>query len=144
MAEFLGRDFTFGSATDSSISMCFRTIGISSEGEPIDITDSCSNGFTEYSRRGPATRQITLSVEGIAKSAFMRDLVLGDLAMFLDNFRLNWPAVGDAASSETEGASLTADWVISSYAENGTQSDVVTFSATIMSSGPWVYVAEGA
>jgi hypothetical protein len=135
MAEYVGRDAVL--RLNGSIVMCFRTLGMTVNGEPIDISDGCSNGFRELSRL-TGQKSIDFAVEGIAKTSFLRNLALSGDSLYLENATLEFPPI-DGGS---EGASLTLDVVMADYAENLTYNDVTTFSTNLQSSGAWTFTPE--
>jgi predicted secreted protein len=135
MAEYVGRDAVL--RLNGSIVMCFRTLGMNVNGEPIDISDGCSNGYRELSRT-TGQKSIDLAVEGIAKTSFLRSLVLSGDSLYLDDAVLEFPPI----EGGSEGASISMDVVLADYAENLTADDVTTFSTNLQSSGAWTFTPE--
>lgn len=135
MAEFLGRDVTLILA-DGTTALCFRTLGISFPGDSLDISDGCSNGFRELSRRGPSQQAIDLTGEGVAKTTFLRRIMLQGGNRYLEGVTLEWPADEEGGT----GDRLTVDLVIADYSESLTYNDITTFSMTLNSSGEWLFV----
>lgn len=141
--DFFGRDVSL--ILEGSTVMCFRTLSMSIDGEPVDISDGCSNARRELSRRGPAQINLEFSVEGVAKTRFLRQRLLRDQNFFFENATLQWPVQDtENPSSNAVGDTLTVDLVLSNYSENMNYNDTTTFSATLQNSGNWIYEEEGA
>lgn len=134
MAEYIGRDVEL--LIDGSTVMCFRTLTPSVNGEPLDITDGCSNGFRTLARV-PGQKQLDLAVEGIAKGRFLRALAFNG-EFYLENVTIRFPPI----EGGSEGDELVGDFVMADFSENTVYNEMTTFSATLQSSGPWTYTEE--
>ena len=135
MAEYVGRDVDL--FVEGSNRMCFRTLTPTANMEPLDITDGCSNGFRELSRQ-TGTKSLDLAVEGIAKSAYLQNLAFGGDSFYLENVTLQFPPT----EGGSEGASITGNFVMTDYSIGVTYNESTTFTATLQSSGPWIYTEE--
>lgn len=137
MAAYIGRGVTL--TLDGTTVMCFRTLEITHNGESIDATDSCSDGFRELLEES-SEESLDISVDGIARSAFLRDLFLGSNTRVLEGAVLTWPI----SNGGTANATLVGDFRLSGYTESVSYNELTTFTVTLESTGPWVYTAEAA
>ena len=135
MPAFTGRGVTV--ELDGSTVMCFRTVSMSHGDASIDVGDSCSDGFREVMEEGDQ-QQIDLTVDGVAKTTWLRNLLLGGGNRILEGVTITWPVHGGG----TTGATLVGDFRLTGYTEDFTYNDVTTFSVTLESTGPWVFTDE--
>lgn len=135
MADFKGADVTV--TLNGSVVMCFRNFSMSWGGEPLDKSDSCSNGRRSLSDL-TGQEQIDFTVDGVAGARFIKNLILSGGSRKLTDAVIQWPPT----EGGSEGDSLTLDLVIADYSETGAYNELVTFSATLQSSDDWVYVPE--
>jgi hypothetical protein len=119
-----------------SNAVCFRSITVTHGGQPLDITDSCSNGHRELAF-DPAFKMLDLSIEAITKSSEFRALKLGG-SLYIEDAQLVYPPM----DGNYFGDVIIANFMLSEYAETASVDGVVTFSATLQSVGPWYYFPE--
>lgn len=104
-----------------------REKSITMNGEPVDVTDSNSDGWREVLSE-PGEHQIEISVSGIIKDDALRQAWFGTTAR-QNSLELEYP----------DGATITGEFFLSSYAETGPYNNATTFEATFVSSGVIVY-----
>jgi len=105
-----------------------RTKTVTINGEPIDITSDDDSGFRTL--LGDAgTRSIDLSVEGVTKDAVLRAIVAGSSSQLLTDISVEYP----------NGDTISGDFYLVNIEESGEYQDAVTFSASLQSSGAFVY-----
>lgn len=108
-----------------------RVTTISWSGETIDVTDKDSNGIVELLST-LASQQITLSCEGVAKDAVLRDIALtpGTSKLLTDlTFKF--------ADALTAADTIAGSFMMTSYEEGNPHDDATTFSCEFVSSGAW-------
>lgn len=108
-----------------------RVTTISIANESIDVTDKDSAGIIELLAVA-ATKQITLSVEGIYK-----DPVLRDIAFAASGSPLITDLTFKFADGLTTADQLAGSFFMTSYEEGNPHDDAVDFSAEFVSSGTW-------
>lgn len=127
MPNYSGRSFLIkkGSAVIASV----RTKTATFNGEPIDATTDDDDSFRRL-LADPATRSMDLSVEGLTDDASLRNII-GDPAASLEltDINLEYP----------DGATVTGTFFLTSVEESGQHTDAMGFSASLQSSGQWVY-----
>lgn len=101
------------------------------DNSPIDVTDKDSAGIVELLNVA-ATRQITLSVEGLYK-----DPVLRDIAFNAATSPLLTDVTFKFADALAAADTITGNFFLTSYEEGNPSDDAVTFSAEFVSSGAW-------
>lgn len=104
-----------------------RTKTVTFNGEPIDITSDDDSGWRTLLADTAAVRSVDISVEGVTKDDILRAAWYS--GSLLEAMEVEW---GD-------GASLTGNFHLGSYAETGATEDAVTFTATFNSSGAPTY-----
>lgn len=107
-----------------------RVSTISVANEPIDVTDRDSSGIVEL-LSAAATRQITMSVEGLANSPVLRDIAFGTGSMLLTDMSFKF------ADALTEADTITGNFFLTSYEESNPHDDASEFSCEFVSSGAW-------
>lgn len=96
--------------------------------ESIDATSDDSSQFrTLLSENGNQT--LDISVDGLTEDRILRDAALGAGSKLLTDITLEWP----------NGGSISGDFFLSNYSENGETNGTAKFSASFMSSGAWTY-----
>lgn len=129
MAKAAGRDAVL---SKNSVAIGgVRVTTISWSGESIDVTDKDSAGVIEL-LSDLATQQITLSVEGVAKDAVLRDIAFtpGTSKMLTDlTFQF--------ADALTAADTISGNFMMTSYEEGNPHDDAVEFSCEFVSSGAW-------
>jgi len=108
-----------------------RVTTVSVANEPIDVTDRDSNGVIELLTQA-ATKQITLSVEGVYE-----DPVLRTIAFSAAGSPLITDLTFTFADALTAADQLAGNFFMTSYEEGNPHDDAVEFSAEFVSSGTW-------
>lgn len=109
------------------------TMTISHGAEAIEVTDKDSNGFTEY-LTAAATRQITLSVEGIYTQPILRDIAYDTAAsQLLTDLTFKF---SDAVAAKDI---LAGNFFMSKYEEGLPHDGATSFSCEFASSGLWTH-----
>jgi len=125
MAASSGRNLTFTWGAGAILGV--REKGLSLNGDPLDITSNEDAGKRMLIDDVSAQDELELSISGVSK-----DLVL----------RADWFAgtrTKEIVVSWPDGATLTGDFFLSNYSEAGPYQDAITFDATLVSAGTWVY-----
>lgn len=136
MTEFYGKDVVLRVGTTNVI--CFRSLTITINGEAVDLTDGCSQGFRELAR-DPAVKSLDFAVEGIAKTRTLRAAVLSPAGgRYFENASLVFPPI----EGGSEGDTISGDFYLADYSEGVTYDNATTFSATLQSSGVYTYTPE--
>jgi predicted secreted protein len=117
-----------------------RTAGISWGGESVDVT-SAEDAGKRLLLAASGQEQVDLSIEGVMKAETFRSLVLGSATKMLTDIEIEWPI---AIITNTTPATLTGNFRISAYEEGAPYNDSITFTATLESSGAFVYTPEAA
>jgi len=126
MAASAGRELLIKKGV--SVIAGVRTKTVTINGEPIDITSDDDSGFRTL--LGDAgTRSIDLSVEGVTKDAVLRAIVAGSSSQLLTDISVEYP----------NGDTIEGDFYLVNIEESGEYQDAVTFSASLQSSGAFVY-----
>ena len=129
MAAQKGRSLTVkkGGTTIAGV----QTKSISYAGEPIDITGDDDAGYRTL-LGNPGLETLDISCEGVTKDTVLRGLSLnsGGTTQATD-WSLLFP----------NGDTITGNFNISSYEENGVHNDAIKFTMSLVSSGAWVYTA---
>jgi predicted secreted protein len=128
MPKAAGRQAVVSRAGTAIASVRVSTISINNE--PIDVTDRDSAGIVEL-LAVPATRQITLSVEGLVNSAVLRDAAIGTGSPLLTDVTFTFADALPAVDV------LTCNFFITNYEETNPHDDASEFSCEFVSSGPW-------
>jgi predicted secreted protein len=107
-----------------------RTKTVAIAGEPIDITSDDDLGYrTMLAEAG--TYSIDLTVEGVTKDDTLRSVILTGGTLLLTDISIEYP----------DGSTITGDFFLASVEDSGEYADALTFSASLQSSGAWVYSA---
>jgi predicted secreted protein len=107
-----------------------RTKTVAIAGAPVDITSDDDQGFrTMLDDAGTYT--LDLTVEGVTKDQTLLDIAGGAGSLMLTDITLEFP----------DGATISGDFFLASFEVTGEYADAVTFSASLQSSGAWVYAA---
>jgi predicted secreted protein len=112
-----------------------RTAGISWGGESIDVTSNENSG-KRLLLSASGQEQIDISIEGIMKADTFRDIALSSADKILTDIAIEWPITNPA---NTAPATLNGDFRLSAYEEGAPYNDAITFTATLESTGAWVY-----
>lgn len=108
-----------------------RVTTVSVANEPIDVTDKDSAGIVELLSQA-ATKQITLSVEGV-----YRDPVLRAIAFNAAGSPLITDLTFTFADALVAADQLAGNFFMTSYEEGNPHDDAVEFSSEFVSSGTW-------
>ena len=108
-----------------------RVTTISIANESIDVTDKDSAGIIELLSVA-ATKQITLSVEGVYKDPTLRDLAFSASGSPLLT-DLTFKFADGLAAADT----ISGNFFLTSYEEGNPHDDAAEFSAEFVSSGTW-------
>jgi len=130
---FSGRDILFyvGDGT-SGAKMCARSTTLTIGSESIDITQDCGGAFRKLMGE-PASRFLDMAVEGVlTQDDWLLQALDTSSNVFLNEYTMVIKGVG----------SITGDFFISNYELGAPHDDAVTFSATVQSSGEWVFTPE--
>lgn len=118
-----------------------RTKSFSWGGESVDLSASDDDGLRVLSEKS-GQEQIDISLEGIARDDTLKSIALvrATSKMLTDivlSFDIRNPA-------NTTKATLSGNFKLSSYEEGMPYNEGITFSASLESSGEWVYTPESA
>ncbi|NIQ01591.1 MAG: hypothetical protein GWM98_15400 [Nitrospinaceae bacterium] len=130
MTIAVGRAFKIkkGSVTIAS----GRTKSLAWSGEPIDITTDDDSGIRTLLGNAIGQEQIDLSFDGVSDAGEFRDIALAPAtSKMLTDITIEWP----------DGETLSGNFFLNSFSENGAYQDAMTFSASLQSSGTWTYVS---
>lgn len=108
-----------------------RVTTISIANESIDVTDRDSAGIIELLSVA-ATRQISISVEGVYKDPVLRDIAFGPAVSPLLT-DLTFKFADALAAADT----IAGNFFLTSYEESNPHDDAAEFSAEFVSSGTW-------
>ena len=125
MAANLGRlgSISYNSATLIGI----QTINIEVENTKIEITDNDSSGFREYLTT-PGDKSLTFGIDGILKDDVLKAKVMAGTIELAD-VTINLP----------DGSTVTGDIIIDSFSNVQTYNEAVTFTASLVTNGAYVY-----
>lgn len=124
---------------NSTLLASVTTKSLSWSGESVDITsDDALGKFTVDS--DTAQEQLEISVEGILADSTLMTAALGSGSKLLTDITLEFDAVLESGNSTP--ATLACDFWLGSFEISGEKDSAVTFSASLTSSGAWVYTPE--
>lgn len=126
MAASAGRELLIKKGV--SVIAGVRTKTVTINGEPIDITSDDDSGFRTL-LASAGLRSIDLSVEGVTKDATLRAIVAGSSSQLLTDITVEYP----------NGDTIEGDFYLVNIEESGEYQDALTFSASLQSSGAFVY-----
>lgn len=101
--------------------------GISIDNSPVDITSIGSGGYRTLADFA-GMRSLDISISGVWENKIIRDEALGGTLLLTD-----------ITIEFADGGSLSGDFYLASYEENGAHDGSVTFTASLQSSGAWTY-----
>ncbi len=129
MGAFVGRKVTFSPTGAGAPVTGMRTKSITINNEPIDITTDDDSGFRTLLTDDPAQRSISMSVEGITKDDELIKLATAGGSNLISEYTMTFPGLG----------TITGDFFIGTIELGAPYNEAVTFTATIESSGEFVY-----
>ena len=126
MAASSGRTLTIKEGSDVLASGA-QTKTVTVNNEPVDITSDCDDGYrTLLDVTGQSS--VDISIEGVTKDERLLEAsVTGQV--FLEDITVEW----------STGATLVGDFYLANYEDNGTYNDAVKFTASLQSSGAYVF-----
>jgi len=108
-----------------------QTKAISYAGEAIDITSDDDSGYRTL-LSSPGIETLDISGDGVTKNTTLRALSLNSGGT---------TQASDWSIEFPNGDTITGNFNLTSYEENGTHNDAVKFSLALSSSGAWTYTA---
>lgn len=103
--------------------------GITIDNSPVDITAIGDGGYRTLGDFA-GTRSLDISISGVWTDKVVRDQAMGTTLLLTD-----------ITIDFADGGSLSGDFYLANYAENGAHNTAVTFTATLQSSGEWTYTS---
>ena len=130
---FVGRKLVFEYPTGTVIASV-RTKSFTVDSSAIDVTTDDDSGIRALLEE-PGQHQIDLSVEGLlANDDLLQQIVDG--ALFIQNLTIKLPF-----TFTTTQATIVGDFRFNNFEMSGEYQDAVTFTATLQSSGTFVFTA---
>jgi len=129
MAALVGRKVTFTPTGAGAPVTGMRTKTITINNEPVDITSDDDNGFRTLLNDDPAQRSIDMSVEGITKDGELLALAAAGGNALISEYTMDIPGIG----------AISGDFFIGTIELGAPYNEAVTFSATIQSSGEFIF-----
>lgn len=103
-----------------------RSISISFNGTPIDVTDQGDSGNVNYLSDVMTGKTVEATVDGIEEDQVLQGIATGaDSGKFLSDLTIDLPS----------GTTLSGNWVMTAYSETGPYEEAQTFTATFVSNG---------
>lgn len=131
MAGFNGRQFTFD--WESTTLAGVRTRGMTVTNDYVDVTNDDDAGWRTL-LADPGVRSVEVTIGGITT-----DEVL--LAAMMEASVTTGTLVGNLPSSLTTPGTMSGEYLVSSFEQNGNHDGEVEFTATFMSTGEVTYTA---
>lgn len=138
MAGNLGR-YTLIKKNNTNL-VGITSISIDWGGESVDLTTGENDGVRLLATE-TGMQQVDLSIEGITKDDEIMVLALGTGTKMLTDISIEFAIINP---SNTTAATLTGNFVLDSKGNSNPMNEGISFSATLKSSGPWVYTPESA
>jgi predicted secreted protein len=101
--------------------------GITVDNSPVNITTIADAGYRTLGDFA-GERSLDISISGVWVDKVVRDQAMGT-SLLLTDITIDF----------ADGGSLSGDFYLANYSENGSHSTAVTFTATLQSSGAWTY-----
>lgn len=120
-------------ATFGGASVIFTELTYSISHTPSETTASHSGQFTEVHAE-PGSSTLTISVTGVARS---NSWLKSASATGSQIYALTAECTADDAG--TSGSQITGDFFMSGLEQGGGTTELMTFSATLQSSGAWTF-----
>lgn len=127
MTMYAGRKLLIKKNNVTIAAVKSKTLAINNE--VIDTTNDDNNGWRSVLDE-PGVRSVDLSVSGVEDDDILRNAAFGANPKLTD-ITLEWP----------DGATLSCDFFISNYENGGENSDGMSFSCSLASSGEPTYTA---
>lgn len=113
---------------NSTTIMGVRVVSWEEASTPIDITNADDAGY-ETDMSVSARRVLTITVAGIAKDGVLSGVALGSGSQLLTDITLVDP------SQDTTADTISGNFFLMNYKNNGPFEEAIDFSATLKSSG---------
>lgn len=104
------------------ITICTREKTLTINGENIDVTDGCSDGWQEVLEES-GVRSVEITVSGLDKD----DVLLGR--------SINGPFIAAATYTRASGAEISGNFRMSGFSNGEPYNEAATFEATFTSTG---------
>jgi predicted secreted protein len=128
MPEALGRTLTISMGGTVVAGVQQKSVTCSVEG--IDVSTDDDVGFRKFLSSG-GEQTFDISFDGVEKDSVLRDQYMADGLSQEKAIILTWE----------DGSTVTGNFFWPNYEETGSYKDKITFSGSLQSSGPYVYVA---
>lgn len=128
--SFVGRNLTLAYPTGTPIAGV-RTKSLTIDSSAIDVTTDDDSGIRQL-LEAPGQHQIDLSVEGLLQDDDLLEQII-DGTLFIQELTVTWPFAGGTP------ATLVGDFRFNNFEVTGEYQDAVTFSATLQSTGAFVF-----
>lgn len=127
---FVGRALTLEYPTGTTIASV-RTKSLTIDSSPIDVTTDDDSGIRQL-LEAPGQHQIDLSVEGLLANDTLLEQII-DGTLFIQQLKVTWPFAGGTP------ATLVGDFRFNNFETTGEYQDAITFTATLQSTGTFVF-----
>lgn len=133
MAKYAGRDFQIWKGSPLALIAGATDVNMAVAGAPIDVTDQNDSGITNFLADVLTGRQISFSFSGYEEDQVFQELALSTTqsGWFLDDIEIRWG----------NGATMTGNFVMTAYNEQGPQGDGHRFDSTVVTDGAWTFTA---
>lgn len=104
-----------------------RVVGITWNGQPIDVTDQGDSGVQTFLADVLASDTLEISIEGVEEDQVIHDIAFSttNAARFLTDLTFTFP----------NGDVISGSFVLTAYTETGNYQEAQTFSATFVRNG---------
>lgn len=108
-----------------------RTVGVTWNGAPIDVTDQGDSGMQTFLDNVLSSDTLELTIDGMEEDQVLRDLAMDttNAAKFMSDLTFTYP----------NGDVISGDFIMTSYSETGAYEDAQTFTATFVRNGAHTY-----
>lgn len=127
---FVGRSLTIGYPTGTTIASV-RTKSLTIDSSALDVTTDDDSGIRRL-LEAPGQHQIDMSVEGLLSEDTLLEQII-DGTLFIQEATITWPFAGGTP------ATLVGDFRFNNFEVTGEYQDAITFSATLQSTGAFVF-----
>lgn len=110
-----------------------RTVGVTVNGSPIDVTDQGDLGFQTMLGDVLTGRSLGLTIDGYEEDSILRDIAMAadPAGHFMTDLTFVYP----------NGDIISGAFVMTGYSESGAYQDGQTFNATFTSNAAWTFTA---